>query len=57
MGKWIIRPIDKEDREWFQIEETFDSEKEAWEYYEEEANAITDDYTGELEVVEVKENE
>lgn len=57
MSKWIIRPASPEQQEWYQINQEFDTEDEAWEWFEEEADAIWDDGIHEVEVVQINKEE
>ena len=51
MPKWIIRPADPEQQEWYQIDEVFDTAEQAWDWFDENADGIIDDGIDEVEVV------
>jgi len=58
MSKWIVEPEDKDMLEHWEYkvgkeESTFDTNEEAWEWYEENADGLIDEGFGDVEVIEI----
>jgi hypothetical protein len=58
MSKWIVEPEDKDMLEHWEYkvgkeESTFDTNEEAWEWYEENIDGLIDEGFGDVEVIEI----
>ncbi len=62
MSKWSVEPEDKDMLEHWDYkvgkeESTFDTNEEAWEWYEENADGLIDEGFGDVEVIEITEGD
>jgi hypothetical protein len=62
MSKWIVKPEDKDMLEHWNYmvskeESTFDTEDEAWEWYEENADGLIDEGLGDVKVIKITEGD
>jgi hypothetical protein len=62
MSKWSVEPEEKDMLEHWNYkvskeENTFDTEDEAWEWYDENADSLIDEGFGDVKVIEITEGD